>query len=671
MTGSVIKTMRGLIASLNSANYHYHTLDDPLISDYEYDLMYKELKLLESKHPEYITPNSPTQRVGYTVSEKFNLVKHDVPMLSLSNVFSREDLESFLDKVSKELKVDEVEYEISAKLDGLAISIFYENGIYTRACTRGDGETGEDVTENVRTIINVPKDINVGYEIPDYLEVRGEALMPRAGFEKLNREQIEKGLKPFANPRNAAAGSIRQRNSAITASRPLGFYPYSIAQADSVAGKVFVTDMYHSLSWLGILGFDVPHQRYLERNKEDIWDTIERIRIMRDDLPYDIDGAVLKVNKISQQEQLGFLSREPRWATAYKYSALSATTTISAVDWQIGRTGVLTPVARLAPVSVGGVTVSNVTLNNIGEINRLNIKVGDLISIYRAGDVIPKVSHVVTSNPDGSVVTVPSNCHSCGALIELAHSGVIARCTNEVDCPAQLIEGIRHFVSRKAMDIDLLGDQWVESFVNHGILKDYTDIYTLHEYVNEITAIDKMGDLSFKNMLQSIEHSKKTTLGRFIYALGIRNVGENTAKILVRNFKSLDGIKGASLQDLCAIKDIGEITAKSIYDYFQSYRNLDNIAKVIKSGIIFSDITSKGHPLLNTTWVITGSFENVTRIELTERLESLGAIVTSSVSKRVNYLLAGSNAGSKLDTATKLGIPIVDLTFVEQKANNV
>ena len=647
--------LNSLVRWLNKANYHYHTLDDPIMTDSEYDAMYREVKAIESKYPELISPESPTQKVGYKVSSKFTSVKHDVPMLSLSNVFSQEELLHFTNRVEKELVRKHVRYTVEVKLDGLAISILYIDGVYTRAATRGDGEIGEDVTENVRTIGNVPKVLTTGM-IPKLLEVRGEVLMPKAGFDKLNREQEAKGEKLFANPRNAAAGSLRQLDPKVTASRPLGFYPYGIAQ---IEGGIDVNEIYHGLSSLASLGFDVPQYRYLEDSPEAVWETIEQIGVIRPTLPYEIDGAVIKVNNIQDQLKLGFLSREPRWATAYKYPAVSAITTIIGIDWQVGRTGVLTPVARLTPVSVGGVIVSNVTLNNIQEINNLDIRIGDTISVYRAGDVIPKVERVIDINHIGERVTIPTHCPSCNSPVALVEGEILVRCNNTLDCPSQRIEAIRHFVSRDAMDIEGLGDNLAAMLLSNNLIHDVSDIYYLKDDKDKLLAIDKMGETSVNNLLASIEHSKETTLDRFIYALGIRGVGKGTSKLLAKHFKELSLIMDADIEELLAVPDIGPITAESIYSAFRSGIYSTIIRQLFSAGVYIKFEGDVNTILSDTIWVVTGSFDKFSRELITSKLESLGAKVSNSVTPKTTYLLTGKNAGTKLEKAMDLGITLM------------
>lgn len=651
--------LNSLVRWLNKANYHYHTLDDPIMTDSEYDAMYREVKAIESKYPELISPESPTQKVGYKVSSKFTSVKHDVPMLSLSNVFSQEELLHFTNRVEKELVRKHVRYTVEVKLDGLAISILYIDGVYTRAATRGDGEIGEDVTENVRTIGNVPKVLTTGM-IPKLLEVRGEVLMPKAGFDKLNREQEAKGEKLFANPRNAAAGSLRQLDPMVTASRPLGFYVYGIAQLE---GDVVVDDIYHGLSSLANLGFDVPQYRYLEDSPETVWDTIEQIGVIRPTLPYEIDGAVIKVNNIQDQLKLGFLSREPRWATAYKYPAIEAITIVTGIVWQVGRTGVLTPVAKLSPVNVGGVMVSNVTLNNIQEVERLDVRVTDKITIYRAGDVIPKVGRVLSRESlyPPPKVEAPTTCPSCNHPVVINEGEVLLRCNNRTNCQAQLVELIRHFVSRDAMDIDGFGEQLAELLVTKKIISGLEDIYYLENMGEELKSLEGIGERTFKQLILAIDHSKSTTLDRFIYALGIRGVGKGTSKILANNFHTLDNILNATVDQLLKIPDIGPTTANWIYTALHDISTLYTIRELLSNGLSIKEkmLSELDQPLLGTSWVITGSFNNFSRDDITSKLETLGAKVSGNVSAKVTTVLSGSNAGSKHTKALELNIPIM------------
>lgn len=564
---SVIEQMRQLIQLIAKHNHAYYVMDQPTISDSEYDHLFHQLKALEEQYPELVQADSPTTKVGGQALSKFESVTHVVPMLSLGNVFNQEDLFAFARRVEERLPNQKVQYEVELKLDGLAISLWYENGVLVRGVTRGDGETGEDITQNVKTIRNLPKVLHSEkYEIPRLLEVRGEVLMPKSGFEKLNADQEAKGEKTFANPRNAAAGSLRQLDPNIAAARPLAFYAYGIAQCEPNHG---LTTMHDSLQWLTELGFQIAERQYLCNSIQEVQQRYEQIQQERPNLQVEIDGMVVKVDDLKQQQQLGFLSREPRWATAYKFPAQAALTTVEQIDWQVGRTGTLTPVARLNPVFVGGVTVSNVTLHNIGEIHRLDVRIGDTVSVYRTGDVIPKVEKVWPEfrPAEAEVVHLPESCPVCASPVVMPEGEALARCSGGLYCAAQRIEAIRHFVSRKAMDIEGLGDRWVESLLRLDLLKDVADIYHLHEHRETLLGIEKMGEKSVQNLIDAIEASKKTTLARFIYALGIRGVGETTARMLANTFQTLEALKAANVEALKKTPDVGDITAEWIADF--------------------------------------------------------------------------------------------------------
>ncbi|HCQ61805.1 MAG TPA: DNA ligase, partial [Acinetobacter nosocomialis] len=572
---SVIEQMRQLIQLIAKHNHAYYVMDQPTISDSEYDHLFHQLKALEEQYPELVQTDSPTTKVGGQALSKFETVTHVVPMLSLGNVFNQEDLFAFARRVEERLPNQKVQYEVELKLDGLAISLWYENGVLVRGVTRGDGETGEDITQNVKTIRNLPKVLHSEkYEIPRLLEVRGEVLMPKSGFEKLNADQEAKGEKTFANPRNAAAGSLRQLDPNIAAGRPLAFYAYGIAQCEPNHG---LTTMHDSLQWLTELGFQIAERQYLCNSIQEVQQRYEQIQQERPSLQVEIDGMVVKVDDLKQQQQLGFLSREPRWATAYKFPAQAALTTVEQIDWQVGRTGTLTPVARLNPVFVGGVTVSNVTLHNIGEIHRLDVRVGDTVSVYRTGDVIPKVEKVWPEfrPAEAEVVHLPESCPVCASPVVMPEGEALARCSGGLYCAAQRIEAIRHFVSRKAMDIEGLGDRWVESLLRLDLLKDVADIYHLHEHRETLLGIEKMGEKSVQNLIDAIEVSKKTTLARFIYALGIRGVGETTARMLANTFQTLEALKAANVEALKKTPDVGDITAEWIADFFLAPHNIE------------------------------------------------------------------------------------------------
>ncbi|WP_180028315.1 NAD-dependent DNA ligase LigA [Acinetobacter sp. YH16032] len=657
----VVAQMRQLIQLLARHNHAYYVMDQPTIEDSEYDQLFHQLKNLEEQYPDLVQADTPTNKVGDKPLSKFENITHTVPMLSLGNVFNQEELFAFARRIEERLPNQKIQYDVELKFDGLAISLWYEHGVLIRAVTRGDGETGEVITQNVKTIRNLPKILSSdSVEIPTLLEVRGEVLMPKAGFVKLNAENDAKGEKTFANPRNAAAGSLRQLDPTIAASRPLAFYAYGIAQCVPHHG---LSTMSESLNWLEQLGFAVGEKHFVCDSIEEVQAAYESVNQERPNLSVEIDGMVIKVNDLKQQQQLGFLSREPRWATAYKFPAVAALTTVENIDWQVGRTGTLTPVARLNPVSVGGVTVSNVTLHNIGEIHRLDVRVGDTVSVYRSGDVIPKVEKVWPEfRPlETTEIQLPEQCPVCASPVVMPEGEALARCSGGLYCAAQRIEAIRHFVSRKAMDIEGLGDRWVESLLHLELLKDVADIYHLHEHREKLLTIEKMGEKSVQNLIDSIESSKKTTLAAFIYALGIRGVGETTARMLANTFQTLDALKSADLEALKKTPDIGDITAEWILDFFKAEHNIEVLNRLIEAGIHWdAPIAPTRQPLNGESWVVTGTLSSMGRDEATQLLQALGARVSGSVSSKTKCLVAGEKAGSKLEKAEKLGIPVMN-----------
>lgn len=660
-TSTVVAQMRQLIQILAQHNHAYYVMDQPTILDSEYDQLFHQLKALEEQHPECIQPDSPINKVGAKPLAKFTSVTHVVPMLSLGNVFNQEELFAFARRAEERLPNQTIQYDVELKFDGLAISLWYEQGVLVRGVTRGDGETGEDITQNVKTIRNLPKVLSTDQgEVPTLLEVRGEVLMPKAGFEKLNAENEAKGEKTFANPRNAAAGSLRQLDPNIAAARPLAFYAYGIAQCEPNHGQ---STMSESLEWLQQFGFTVGERHFVCDSIQEVQAVYEQINAERPQLSVEIDGMVIKVNSLKQQQQLGFLSREPRWATAYKFPAVAALTTVEHIDWQVGRTGTLTPVARLNPVAVGGVTVSNVTLHNIGEIHRLDVRIGDTVSVYRSGDVIPKVEKVWPEfRPvDATEVELPSQCPVCESPVVMPEGEALARCSGGLYCAAQRIEAIRHFVSRKALDIEGLGDRWVESLLHLDLLKDVADIYHLHEHREKLLTIEKMGEKSVQNLIDSIENSKKTTLAAFIYALGIRGVGETTARMLANTFQTLDALRVADIEALKKTPDVGDITAEWIVDFFQAPHNLEVLDRLLAAGIHWdAPVAPSRQPLNGESWVVTGTLSTMGRDEATQLLQALGARVSGSVSSKTKCVVAGEKAGSKLDKAEKLGIAVIN-----------
>jgi DNA ligase (NAD+) len=656
-----VAQMRQLIQILAQHSHAYYVMDQPTISDAEYDQLFHQLKDLEQQYPACIQADSPTQKVGGAALSKFNTLSHAVPMLSLGNVFNYAELQAFDQRTQERLAQQTVHYDVELKLDGLAISLWYQHGKLIRGLTRGDGETGEEITQNVKTIRNLPLDLTGSHtQIPELLEVRGEVLIPKSGFEKLNREAQAMGEKIFANPRNAAAGSLRQLDPKIAASRPLAFYAYGIAQCEPHHG---LDSMSASLHWLTELGFAIAERQWRVESIAEVEACYQQIMQQRADLSVEIDGMVIKVDSLEQQQQLGFLSREPRWATAYKFPAQAALTIVDAIEWQVGRTGTLTPVARLQPVLVGGVTVSNVTLHNIGEIQRLDVRVGDTVSVYRTGDVIPKVEKVWPEFRPAATTTVqlPLQCPMCDSPVVMPEGEALARCSGGLFCAAQRIEAIRHFVARKAMDIEGLGDRWVESLLHLQLVDNVADIYQLHLHQRKLLSLDKMGEKSLQNLLAAIEASKETQLHRFIYALGIRGVGETTAKMLAQHFLSLQALMQAELEQLQKTPEVGAITAEWIYDFFRAPHNLEVIQRLMAAGIHWpAPQAPERQPLNGESWVVTGTLAAMGRDEATQKLQALGARVSGSVSAKTKCVVAGEKAGSKLDKATKLGVQVMD-----------
>ena len=657
---AIIKKMRVLIEALKTHNNAYYVLDNPILEDSEYDQLRLSLLELEEQYPDLIQPDSPINSVGDTPLSAFTQVTHDISMLSLGNVFDYDDLHNFMRRVNERLSdaQQNPEYEMEMKLDGLAVSLKYEYGHYVQAVTRGDGQTGEDITQNAKTIRNLPLWLAEAKDIA-LLEVRGEVLMPKAGFERLNRLAEENGDKTFANPRNAAAGSLRQLDPAIAASRPLAFYGYSVNQGLPET----IETQSAALAWIKQLGFTISAVEVVA-NPRAAQAYYESIIETRAELPFEIDGTVIKVNSLALQQQLGFLSREPRWATAYKFPAETVMTRLKDIEWQVGRTGQITPVGKLEPVKVGGVTVSNVTLHNFGEIQRLDVRAGDMVSVHRAGDVIPKVTRVwQDQRPDDSKpVELPSTCPVCDSPVILPEDEALARCSGGLFCPAQQQEALIHFVSRRAMDIDGLGASWLVSFFEHGLVKTVADIYQLHNHQNEMITYEKLGEKSVQNIITAIEVSKKTTLARFIYALGIRGVGEGTAQNFAQQFGDLDSLMAADMDALIATPDVGTITAELAYEFFRAPHNIEVIDSLRKAGVHWDKVEQKASsdlPLDGQTWVITGALSSMARDEAKAKLQALGAKVSGSISAKTTALLAGEKAGSKMAKAEKLGVKVV------------
>ncbi len=657
-SAEVVARIAKLREELHHHNYLYYVLDAPEIPDAEYDRLFRGLQELESQYPELVTPDSPTQRVGAKPLKEFGEVRHALPMLSLNNIFSEEELVDFDRRVREGLGVDCVEYSAEPKLDGLAISIRYEQGVLVRAATRGDGTTGEDVTQNVRTINSVPLKLQ-GNDYPDVLEVRGEVYMPRAGFEALNEQQRAKGEKTFANPRNAAAGSLRQLDSRITASRPLTMYCYGVGV---VAGAKLPGTHSAIMDMLKSWGLRVCPEAKVVKGAQRCHLYYLEIEDKRNDLLYDIDGVVYKVNSLAQQQELGFVSRAPRWAVAHKFPAQEEMTTLLDVEWQVGRTGALTPVARLDPVFVAGVTVSNATLHNQDEIDRKDVRIGDTVIVRRAGDVIPEVAGVVLSKRPAHTTKVhyPAKCPVCDSDVERLEDQAAAYCTGGLYCAAQRKEAIKHFAGRRAMDIEGLGDKLVEQLADEGLIHDVGDLYVLTHA--QLTNLERMGDKSAANLIAALEKSRHTTLPRFLLALGIPEVGEATAQTLARHFGDLDAIMAADEAALQQVQDVGPVVAQSIHTFFHQPHNREVIAKLIAAGISWpkEERTNIPQPLAGQTFVLTGTLAAMTRDEAKEKLEALGAKVSGSVSKKTRYVVAGEESGSKLDKAHELGVAVLD-----------
>lgn len=648
-----------LISTINEHNIRYYVDDNPSIPDAEYDRLMQRLKTLEAEHPELQRSDSPSLRVGGLALAKFEQVTHLKPMLSLDNAFSEEDFATFHKRVTD--RVGEFSYCCEPKLDGLAVSILYRDGVLERAATRGDGAVGEDITENVRTIRAVPLKLR-GDDYPPLLEVRGEVFMPKAAFEALNERNRVKGDKLFVNPRNAAAGSLRQLDSKITASRALAFYAYALGVVEPESFPLADTHL-GQLQQLKTWGLPVSGEIRLAKDLSEVDDYYRDIMARRSALAYEIDGVVFKVNSIEAQQTLGFVSRAPRWAIAYKFPAQEEMTLLEGVDFQVGRTGAVTPVARLKPVFVGGVTVSNATLHNADEIARLGVKIGDTVIIRRAGDVIPQVVAVVPEKrpEDAKEICFPAHCPVCGSQVERLEGEAVARCTGGLFCEAQRKEAIKHFASRKALDIDGMGDKIVEQLIDKELVQSPADLFSLT--ASALTMLERMGLKSATNLVQAIEAAKQTTLAKFLYALGIREVGESTAANLARHFKELDALKQASVEQLIEVEDVGAIVAQHVAHFFAQPHNLEVIDKLLAAGVTWPAIEAPSEdeqPLKGQTWVLTGTLSQMSRTDAKAQLEALGAKVSGSVSKKTDCVVAGEAAGSKLTKANELGIKVLD-----------
>lgn len=659
----VRKRVESLREQIRHHNYLYYILDAPEIPDAEYDRLLRELQSLEEEHPELVTPDSPTQRVGIEPVSAFATVEHVVPMLSLDNAFSEEELRHFHRRVAARLELEEggsIEYAAEPKIDGAAVSLLYRDGVLVRGATRGDGTTGEDITHNVRTIDSVPLRLR-GRGYPSELEVRGEVFMPRKGFEKFNEEAREKGEKTFVNPRNAAAGSLRQLDPRLTAARPLDMFVYGVANGNAAGLPERHSEILEQLQGWGLR---LCPERSVVKGIDGCLDYYAEMAERRDSLDYDIDGVVYKVDRLDYQRELGYVSRAPRWAIAHKFPAQEEMTVVEKVEFQVGRTGAVTPVARLEPVFVGGVTVSNATLHNIDDLHRKDVRVGDTVIIRRAGDVIPEVVQVVKSKRPKRTkpVAMPKKCPVCDSAVVRIEGEAVARCTGGLFCAAQRIESLKHFVSRRALDVDGLGSKLIEQLVAIERLKTPADIYTLTK--DELVQLERMGEKSAENLLKAIEKSKKTTLTRFLYGLGIREVGEATAAAVAGYFGRLDDIMSAGEEDLREVPDVGPVVASRITAFFDEKHNREIIQRLIDAGLQWKEKKprrrAESGPLAGRTFVLTGTLPDMTRDEAKERIIAAGGKVTGSVSRKTDYVVAGENPGSKKQKAESLEVPIID-----------
>lgn len=659
MTERVAQRIRELVTEIRQHDYNYHVLDQPTIGDSQYDLLLSELKQLETEYPELLDPNSPTQRVGAKPDSGFEEVVHRMPMLSLDNVFDLDDFRQFVERMKDRLDQSEAPHlTAEPKLDGLALSIRYEQGRLVLAATRGDGQTGENVTQNVRTIRSIPLTLK-GSNYPEVLEVRGEVIMKKADFASMNQRLAAASEKTFVNPRNAAAGSLRQLDPSIVASRPLSFYAYGLGEVSEPLGDTH-SEVMDALKNLGI----PVNPGLVSGGPQVIENAYEALLAERDELPYEIDGMVVKVGVLSLQNTLGFVARAPRFATAWKFPAQEAATRLLAIDVQVGRTGAITPVARLEPVFVGGVTVSNATLHNFDEVARLDARPGDQVMVRRAGDVIPQIVRVMTEQRSevSQPISMPSECPVCYSPVERAEGEAVIRCSGGLICRAQRLEHLKHFVSRKAMDIDGVGERLLEILIEKEWVTTPADLYRLS--AESIEGLDRMGEKSANNVVQAIMHSKETTFARFLYALGIRDVGEATARTLAATFGELDRLINATHDELMEVEDVGPVVAAHIRAFFEVDRNRAVIQDLLDLGVHWQapsvEASQDGPDLTGQTWVLTGTLESMTRDEASDKLRALGAKVSGSVSAKTTMLVAGPGAGSKLAKAESLGVDVIN-----------
>lgn len=654
------KKVEKLREEINYHNYLYYVLDNPEISDQEYDRLFDQLVELEREYPQFITPDSPTQRVGAPPLKQFRAVRHGIPMLSLNKAVTEEEFLDFHRRVTELSGTSErkIDYTAELKFDGLAVELIYTRGIFTQGSTRGDGYTGEDITLNLKTIKTIPLSLlSRKAQVPDLLEVRGEVIMSKSEFDELNKDRAEKGESLFANPRNAAAGSVRQLDSKITASRPLYMFAYGTGRV----GGIELSSHWERVQYLKHLGLNVSQYIRLCKNPDHVFHFYQEILKIRNDLDYDIDGIVIKVNDFRLQEKIGELSRSPRWAIAWKFPAQQENTRVMDIRVNVGRTGAITPVAILKPVRVGGVTVSRATLHNEDEMRKKDVRIGDTVVVQRAGDVIPEVVKVIPSKRTGKekAFDMPERCPVCGSKVERPPGEAVHRCTG-IACPAQIKEKMYHFVSKWAMHVDGLGFKLLEQMLDKGLIKDPADLYFLKK--QDIMKMDRMGDKLAQNILDAIEKSKNPDLPHLIYALGIRNVGEHLANVLASEFKSIDNLQTESIEGLAQVNEVGPIVAESIYNFFHDQKNLKVLEKLKKGGMVFPElkVKKKKTPLSGKTFVLTGGLESFTRDEARRIIEDLGGKVSSSVSKKTDFVVAGADPGSKLDKAKNLGLKTID-----------
>ncbi|MGV3510067.1 MAG: NAD-dependent DNA ligase LigA [Sphingobacteriaceae bacterium] len=655
----VKERMDALVKELNQHNYNYYVLAQPTISDYEFDIKLKELEEFEKQHPEFQDENSPTQKVGGDITKKFETVRHKWPMLSLGNTYNEQDLRDFDERIRKAIGND-FEYVCELKFDGLSINLTYENGRLLRAVTRGDGSKGDDVTTNIKTIQRIPKTLK-GSGYPESFDIRGEIFMHRAAFDRLNNERLERGEVPYANPRNFASGTVKLQDSSEVAKRPLDCFLYFLYTEK----KLFKTH-WESLQAVNEWGFHVCEYNKLSKNIDEVLEFIHYWQSNRFNLSYDIDGIVIKVNNYSQQEELGFTAKSPRWAISYKYKAEEVETILESVSYQVGRTGAITPVANLKPVLLAGTTVKRATLHNANEIARLDLHKGDTVFVEKGGEIIPKIISVntVKRSANAEKIQYLETCPECGSNLIRKEGEAVHYCPNDENCPPQIVGKMQHFISRKAMNIDGLGDETIEALYRKGLVEHISDLYILHEKIDELRKMERFGEKSISNMLDGIERSKQMPFEKVLFGLGIRYVGETVARKIAKHFKNIDSLMSASLDELLSVDEIGTRIAESLIDYFKDQRHLDQINKLKTAGLQLEtedkEIELASDKLSGKTFIISGVFENYSRDELSQIIQSNGGKILSSISAKLNYLVAGDNMGpSKLEKAQKLNIPII------------